>query len=259
MLRKVFKILLIIPLLYLILTPVYLASSVNSMRCGKISIDIKDSSDYHFVTKKQLLSLVYTATGKILGQPVKDLSVSDIEGKINNLRELKVAEVYTTVDGTMHVYVDQRNPIMRVMPNGGGDFFVDKEGVVIRARNLYTPRLHIVGGNINISSAMLNGISVLDTAIKNSILKDIYYLVEHINSDSFWSAQIDQIYVDNNDEIDLIPRVGNQVIHLGTTENVEGKLRNLAAFYDKVLPEVGWNKYSLINLEFKDQIVCKKR
>ena len=36
-------------------------------------------------------------------------------------------------------------------------------------------------------------------------------------------------------EIDLIPRVGNHVIHLGTTENLEGKLRNLEAFYDKVL------------------------
>jgi hypothetical protein len=49
------------------------------------------------------------------------------------------------------------------------------------------------------------------------------------------------------------------MVHLGTCENFEGKLRNLEAFYDKVLPEVGWNKYSLINLEFKDQIVCKKR
>jgi cell division protein FtsQ len=112
---------------------------------------------------------------------------------------------------------------------------------------------------VNISSAMLNGVSVLDTSIKNTILKDIYYLVEYINDDSFWSAQIDQIYVNNDDQIDLIPRVGSHIIHLGTTENLEGKLRNLLTFYDKVLPEVGWNKYSVINLEYKDQIVCKKR
>ena len=196
---------------------------------------------------------------RYLGKPVKEISVSEIENRINVLRELKVAEVYMTIDGTIHVYVDQRNPVMRVMPDNGGDFFIDEEGVVIRRRNLYTPRLHIVGGNINISSAMLNGVSVLDTSIKNSILKDIYYLVNYINDDDFWSAQIDQIYVDDNDEIDLIPRVGNQLIHLGTIENYEGKLRNLEAFYDKVLPEVGWNKYSVINLEFKDQIVCKKR
>jgi cell division protein FtsQ len=257
--RKVLKILLIIPVLYIIIIPAFLVSSANSRLCMGISIDIKDSSDYHFVTKRQLLNLVYASTGKIIGKQVKDVSVSEIESKINGLRELKEAEVYITIDGTIHVYANQRDPVMRVIPDGGGDFFVDDDGVVVRKRNLYTPRLHVVEGNVNISSAMLNGVSVLDTSIKNSILKDIFYLVQYINEDSFWSAQIDQIFVDNNDQIDLIPRVGNQVIHIGTTENIEGKLRNLAAFYDKVLPEVGWNKYSVINLEYKDQIVCKRR
>ena len=257
--RKVLKILLIIPVLYLIITPVYLARSTNSRPCGGIVIDISDSSDYHFVTKRQLLNLAYGNSGRIVGKPVKDVSVSEIENRINVLRELKKAEVYMAIDGTVHIYVEQRNPVMRVMPDEGGDYFVDEDGFVVRRRNLYNPRLHIVEGNVNISSAMLNGVSVLDTSIKNSILKDIYHLVNYINDDKFWSAQIDQIYVDGNDEINLIPRIGNQLVHLGTAENYEGKLRNLEAFYDKVLPEVGWNKYSLINLEFKDQIVCKKR
>jgi cell division protein FtsQ len=257
--RKVLKILIIIPVLYLIIMPVYFAQSTNSQPCGGIVIDIKDSSDFHFVTKRQLLNLAYGNSGRILGKPVKEIPVSEIESRINVLRELKVAEVYMTLDGTIHIYVDQRDPVMRVMPNDGGDYFIDEDGVVVRRRNLYNPRLHIVEGNINISSAMLSGVSVLDTSIKHSILKDIYHLVNYINDDNFWSAQIDQIYVDNNDEIDLIPRVGNQLVHLGTAENYEGKLRNLEAFYDKVLPEVGWNKYSVINLEFKDQIVCKRR
>jgi cell division protein FtsQ len=257
--KKFLKILLIIPVLYLIIIPVYLAGTTNAKPCGGIEINIKDSSDYHFVTRNQLLNLVYGNAGRILGQPVKDVLVTEIESRMNVLREIKKAEVYITIDGTMHVFIDQRDPVMRVMPDNGGDYFIDEDGVVVRKRNLYTPRLHIVGGNVNISSAMLNGVSVLDTGIKNSILKDIYHLVIYINDDNFWSAQIDQIYVDSNDEINLIPRVGNQLIHLGTAENYEGKLRNLEAFYDKVLPEVGWNKYSLINLEFKDQIVCKKR
>jgi cell division protein FtsQ len=257
--KKILNILLIIPVLYLLIIPVYLAVITNSKLCGGIEIDIKDSSDYHFVTKRQLLNLAYGNSGRILGKPVKDVSVSEIESRINVLRELKVAEVYTSIDGTVHLFVDQRDPVMRVMPENGGDYFVDEDGVVVRRRNLFTPRLHIVGGNVNITQAMLEGVSVLDTSIKNSILKDIYHLVNYINDDKFWSAQIDQIYVDDNDEIDLIPRVGNQLVHLGTAENYEGKLRNLEAFYDKVLPDIGWNKYSLINLEFKDQIVCKKR
>ena len=257
--RKFFKILALIPVLYLIVLPVYFANSTNSKVCGGIIIDIKDSSDYHFVTRKNLLNLAYGNSSKILGQPVKKVNLLEIENRINVLRELKVAEVYRTIDGNVHIYADQREPVMRIMPDGGGDFFLDEDGVIVRRRNLYTPRLHIVGGNINISSAMLNGVSVLDTSIKSTILKDIYHLVNYINDDDFWSAQIDQVYVDDDNKIDLITRVGNQKVHLGTIENLEGKLRNLEAFYDKVLPEVGWNKYSVINLEYKDQIVCKKR
>jgi cell division protein FtsQ len=257
--RKIMKILLIIPVLYLIIIPVFLAASANSRHCGGIIIDIADSSDFHFVTKKQLLNLAYGNSTRIAGKPVKEVSLSAIENRISVLRELKKAEVYISIDGMVHVYVEQRTPVMRVMPGDGGDFFVDEDGVVVRRRNLYNPRLHIVEGNVNITSAMLNGVSILDTTVKNSILKDIYPLVNYIKDDKFWSAQIDQIFVDGNDEIDLIPRTGNQVVHLGSAYNYQGKLRNLEAFYDKVLPEVGWNKYSVINLEFKDQIVCKRR
>lgn len=256
--QKILKILCLIPVLYLIVIPVFMSDSSGSALCRGVSIDLKDSSVYHFVTKRSLLNLVH-ASGKILGRPVREIPVAEIEEKIRGIREIRNAEVYVAVDGTIHIYADQRNPVMRVIPDGGGDFFIDEDGVLVRKRNLYNPRLHIVGGNITITQKMLDGISILDTAIKNSILKDIFFLVGYIKDDDFWSAQIDQIYVNGNNGIDLIPRVGNHVIHIGTTESLDSKLRNLRAFYDKVLPEVGWNKYSLINLEYKDQIVCKKR
>jgi cell division protein FtsQ len=257
--RKLLKILLLIPVLYLFAMPVYYAVSNCTDPCSEIIIKIADSADYNFVTKRQLLNLAYGKNEKILGQPFNTVSVSDIENRINVLRELKVAEVYTTIDGALHLYVDQRNPIMRIIPDEGGDFFLDEDGFLFRKRNLYNPRLHIVEGNINITPAMLDSVSVLDTLIKRTILKDVYHFVNYIKDDDFWSAQIDQIYIDGRDEVNLIPRVGNHTIHLGNFENYEGKLRNLEAFYDKVFPTVGWNKYSTINLEYKDQVVCKRR
>ena len=70
-------------------TGIILSASANSRRCRSISIDIKDSSDYHFVTKSQLLNLVYGSTGKIIGRPVKDISVSEIESRINGSERIK--------------------------------------------------------------------------------------------------------------------------------------------------------------------------
>jgi cell division protein FtsQ len=256
---RIVRILLLIPSLYLVIIPVFYSHWHNSKPCKNIEITIVDSSDYHFVTKRDIQNTILKNNGNIIGKPLKEIRMDEIENTMSGYRELKTAEVFMSIDGTLHIVGDQRTPIMRVMPNNGGDYYVDDEGVVIRRRNLYTPRLQIVGGNVNISQAMLNGVSVLDTSIRNSILKDIFYLVNYIRKDDFWSAQIDQIFVNGNNEIDLIPRVGSHTIHLGSTENYEGKLNNLEVFYDKVLPEVGWNKYSTINLAFKDQIVCKRR
>jgi cell division protein FtsQ len=256
--NAMYKISIVIPVLYLVAMPAWLTSRSNSIICSGISIEIVDSAYYNLVTKREIINLVNSSGIGIIGGDFKKISLDEIEQKIAKLRELKVAEVYTTVDGSLNIYADQRNPIMRVI-TGGGDYFVDDEGVVIRRRKLYTPRLQVVEGNVRITSQMLNGVSVLDTAIKKSILKDIYQLVKFTMEDNFWAAQIDQFYVDNKNEIDLIPRLGNHKIHLGTIENYEGKLRNLETFYREVLPEAGWNKYDLINLEFKDQIVCRKR
>lgn len=254
---RLMKILLIIPLIYMLAAPVWLSSYYGSRPCRDISIVICDSSDYDFVTRKQLLSLVNGREGSLLGRPQGSLPLWDIEGRVRTLKELREAEAYMSIDGILNVDVYQRNPVMRVIPDEGGDFLVDAEGVLIRKRTLQSPRLHIVGGDIAISRAMLEGTSILDAG--HNVLKDAYHFVRYISGDDFWSAQIDQIYVDKRGKIDLIPRAGNHRIHLGTFENFEGKLKNLAAFYENVIPETGWDKYSVISLEFRDQIVCKKR
>lgn len=258
--KKLLRILLVIPALYLIAVPAWLAGVTSSRPCRSIEINIADSSEYGFVTVNEILKIVNGSTsGRLLGKPVGDISISEVEEKLKSLRELSIAEVYTSIDGTVHIYADQRKPIMRVIARNGNDYYIDDEGFVIRRRNLNTPRLHIIGGNVNITPDMLGGVSILDTSIRKTILSDVFHMVNHIRRDPFWSAQIDQIYIDGNNEIDLIPRVGNHIIRIGPPDDFSEKLNSLQAFYRNVMPEVGWNKYSVINLKYKGQVVCRRR
>ncbi|MFC2766726.1 MAG: cell division protein FtsQ, partial [Prevotella sp.] len=39
---------------------------------------------------------------------------------------------------------------------------------------------------------------------------------------------------------------------------VKKKMNRLLAFYKYGLSQAGWNKYEYINLEFDNQIICKK-
>ena len=84
-----------------------------------------------------------------------------------------------------------------------------------------------------------------------------------LQKNEFWNRQIEQIYVMKNKKgervVELIPRVGNQVVYLGSLDDFQGKLRRLRLFYDKAIDAVGWEKYARVNLEYDNQIICTKR
>jgi len=251
------KILIFLTSAYLVVAPFYLTWLVRNEPCREVNIYIEELPDFNLITEREISEIVRSSNPAITGRKLKELRICDIEDRLKQLHELRVAEVYYTVDGRICIYILQRNPILRVFASGG-DYFLDDEGVLIRKKKPGTPRLHVAGGNITVSRKMLDGISVLDTSIKKSVLKDIYHIVKYIRDDRFWSAQIDQIWVDDNSEINLIPRTGKHIIHLGSAEDFTGKLENLEAFYMKILPLAGWDTYRRINLEFKGQIVCNK-
>ena len=89
--------------------------------------------------------------------------------------------------------------------------------------------------------------------------KEILELANIIQEDNFWDCQIEQINVTASREIQLIPRVGDHIVLLGKGENLEEKLTRLKQFYKRILGKVGWDRYSMINLEFDNQIICTNK
>ena len=85
----------------------------------------------------------------------------------------------------------------------------------------------------------------------NRLIKFALFLQEN----DFWNNQIEQIYVHPDNEVELIPRVGNHRIVLGSFADFGRRSWNLRLFYEKAIPKVGWEKYSIISLKYKDQIV----
>jgi cell division protein FtsQ len=67
------------------------------------------------------------------------------------------------------------------------------------------------------------------------------------------------LFVDNYNDILLIPKVGNHSIVFGSAEHLDSKFARLLTFYKKGLNAVGWQKYQHINLKFEGQIVAEKQ
>jgi hypothetical protein len=80
-----------------------------------------------------------------------------------------------------------------------------------------------------------------------------------IQQDSFLMAMIDQVDITPQRTFELMPKIGNTIIALGDGEDAEEKFTKLKMFYKEVIAKAGWNKYSLVDVQYKGQVVAKRK
>ena len=176
------------------------------------------------------------------GKPLGGIDTEKMERTLMSNGVLGSVECYKKVGGTVCVEVTQRVPIMRVMADDG-NYYVDAEGQRMAVRTQYQAHLPLVTGRVD---------SVLT-------YRDMLPLARYIYNHRFWNAQIEQIYVNERHEVELVPRVGGQTILLGSVQDFETKLDNLMLVYKKVFSKAGWAMYDTVSLKFKNQVVCTRK
>jgi cell division protein FtsQ len=176
------------------------------------------------------------------GEKLGNINLEEIENCLEDNPYIDSAECYHSDRGTLCINVTPQKPILMVMAENGEQYYLDKEGATMPL-DKFNLQLCVATGNITPQFA------------KQHLLP----LAHYIYGNPFWSEQIEQIHVFSQDNITLYPRVGNHTIVLGDSRNFEDKLNRMLLFYEKGLPQVGWNRYESINLAYKGQIVCKKR
>jgi len=226
---------------YIIFTFAFVNKKSDALLVTGIDINIIDSLNTHFISDSEIKNLILKNHPDIIGKHTKSINKEKLEQIINKIPSVKNTEVFTSLRGCLHLEIEQRRPIVRLLKGKG--FYIDEEGRRMPLSSNYTSRVLVVSGHIK----------------DKTIETDLMPLVNFITKDEFWSSQINQIYVDSKDEYILIPRVGGQKIELGKIENFERKFDKLYALYKDGFSTVGWNKYKKINLKYENQIVCTKK
>lgn len=164
-----------------------------------------------------------------------------------------VADADTWVDqrNVLHVRIKQRQPILRILDNHGGNYYLDQNGRKMPPSKNFTARVLVATGNLPPWSD--------DFLLKKRhALKDLYQITQTLLADDFFGSFIQQIHVNNAGEFVLVPLVGDQKIILGSARRLDDKLNRLKIFYQKGMPYAGWREYETINLKYNGQIVCKR-
>lgn len=224
--------------------------------CSKVNIHISDETTNGFITEKEIRQRLVETHLYPAHKPLRLIDCRSIEQTLKTSAFVKTAECYKTQDGQVDITITQRMPIVRIKAANGQDYYLDDNNHVM-PNSKYTSDLIIATGAINQWFAC-NYISNLSKALMESNL---------------WRNQIEQINVLPDHSIELVPRVGDHIIYLGQMPNiadyrlrqdsvfrfVQKKMDRLEKFYKYGLSQAGWNKYSYINLEFDNQIICKRR
>ena len=265
--KKLIKILVIILWVVLIGSFITLLGFTNwehsTLGCTNFIIRIDYGNADTLVTKTDIYELVKKTGNPLKGQLIGDIDVEAMEREIRHQPYVAHAEVFMTMQGVVEINVLQRQPILRIFNQKGESFYLDGLGHLLPLNPAFSARVLVATGFIDElfykkANYLQDSLRQKDSLEYRSVMINLYKMATYIIKDKFLRAQIEQIYVDKSGEFELIPRVGSHVIVFGTAENLENKFERLFAFYKYGLSRTGWSRYNVINIKFRNQVVCSK-
>ena len=94
---------------------------------------------------------------------------------------------------------------------------------------------------------------------ESSSQKRIYQMCDLIDSDEFLKKKVTRINFLKNNYITLNFRDHDFDLVIGEYKNIKKKVKNFKAFYQVAVENESIDKYSKINLQFENQVVCSKK
>ena len=220
--------------------------------CRSIEINIHGVSNNFFVDKKDILSTITTIEKtNPVGKTIGSFNLKKLETVLKINVWIKSAELFFDNNEILQVTVQEREPIARVFTSTGTTFYIDDELAMLPLSEKFSARLPVF---TNFPSDK----SILAKADSN-LLRDIKTISLAVQKDSFSMAMIDQIDITPQRLFEMIPKIGNQLIIFGDATDVNTKLQKLKLFYKEVMVKAGWNSYSVINVQYKNQVVAKRK
>lgn len=185
----------------------------------------------------------------LLQLSVKNVDCSRVASVARRVPYLDNVSASVSVGGKVVVRADQRRPIMRLY-YGNREFYMDSEGALFPPSSTGFCNVLVAGGNFT---------EPLRIDSLNAQVKALWQVACFLDKEDEYAPLIDQIFIERDGDIMMVPKVGDHVVELGSADDLDTKFSNLLTFYRKGMPRAGWNTYSRISLKFKGQVVCKKK
>jgi cell division protein FtsQ len=209
--------------------------------CEGVRVTFTDGP--RFLSEAEVKNVLDKRCGSYIGQRLDSLQLFKIESVLNMQSAVLRSEAWTTDDGYLNVRITQREPVARFQ-NGNDGFYVDRDGVYFPLKDSYTANVPIIDGNAPVGGS--------DKARKEWMQNALAMLAY---MDGGWADRIVQMHVDENGDLILIPREGDERFIFGEPRDVKAKFSRMEDYYRYIKP--GEKQYKVVNLKYEGQIICK--
>ena len=222
----------------------------DAKACSNIEINIEGAAKHMFVKNADVMS-VLNRNNIHTGETLSDIDLMKTEEQLKNNLWIKDAELFFDNHQVLHVKIAEREPVARVFTISGNSFYIDSTGLHLPVSEDATARL-IVFTCFPSDKKILSKPDSL-------VLNDIKAITQYISADSFLNAQTEQVNITPQGTYEITPVVGDQVILLGNADSLDEKFTKLIAFYKQVIGKVGFEKYSVIDVQYHGQVVAVRK
>jgi len=218
--------------------------------CKEIVVELDNLNENHFLDEADVIQLVEGSGEPIKGVGINRIKLKEIEKKLKYDKHILDAELFGDLKGNLIVNVELRRPIARIVQNDAPDAYIAEDGVIMPVSEKYTSRVVLISGAVKqlLESEDLN---------KTEQGKQLLQMIEFINADRFWKAQVAQLDLGRDGKIIIYPQMTGQLVEFGRPENINVKFKKLMVFYKEILPTRGWTRYERVNLEYEGQVVAE--
>lgn len=223
----------------------------DGLICKDIEIELDNVNENHFLDEADIMKLVVGSGQPIKGTSLDNINLKAIEAKLKYDKHILDAELFGDLKGNLVVNVELRRPIARIVQEDAPDAYIAEDGVIMQVSEKYTSRVVLVSGAYVKTLLESQDLNNLEEG------KQLLEMIEFINEDKFWKAQIAQLDISSNGKITIYPQMTGQRVQFGKPEDFESKFTKLMIFYKEILPQRGWTRYERVNLEYNGQIVAE--
>lgn len=208
-----------------------------------IKIAMADGSR-DFVTPGEIRRLLKEWHLDDTNKPVSDISLQEIEDRLNGVVNIESALVEKLPDNRIRLSIMPMIPMARVFDSRGGSYYINRNGKRLTANARYKLDVPVISGTFD--------------SIHSPV--ELIPLVEYLHNDSAWNAITSQIMIDpSTRDIILVPLIRGHVVNLGDTSAIPDKLARVMTMYHKVMPLKGWEFYDTISVKWAGQVVATRR